>query len=136
MNKVKLFISIIAVVFMISSCTKSGFPEINNLELGLENSKTAYLGQDFHFEAEIVAEKYIQKIEIEIHDEQLDAGQTNPTWEYTNVIIYSDNLKNVLLHEHIDVPSNVATGEYHIHISVTDKEGNQTEKEVHIDVVK
>jgi len=136
MNKVKILLSIIAVVFMISSCTKSGFPEINNLELGLENSKTAYLGKDFHIEAEVVAVNLIQKIDIKIYDEKLDAGQTNPAWEYTNVIIYTDNLKNVLLHEHIDVPSNVATGEYHIHISVTDKEGNQTEKEDHIDVVK
>lgn len=136
MKTLKILSGLFLISMLAISCTRSGYPEIKNLELGLENSKKAYLGEDFHFEAEIVAENYIRKIEIGIHKEKLDAGETQAAWDHSNIILYTENLKNVLLHEHIDVPSDVATGEYHFHISVTDREGNLTEKEAHIDVVR
>jgi len=119
-----------------TSCTKSGFPEINNLEMGLENSKKAYLGEEFHIDADIIADFLIQKIEIEIHEEKLDAGEINPAWEYSKIVIFTENLKNTKIHEDIDIPADVAAGEYHLQISVTDKEGNQTEKEGHFDLIR
>lgn len=136
MKNTYYILSTLFIVFLMTSCTKSDFPQINNLELGLDNSKKVYLGEDFHIEAEIVAAFLIQRIEIKIHDEKLDAGETAPGWEFSKVTIFSENLKNTTVHEDIPVPLNVATGEYHIDITVTDKDGNQSKKEAHIDLLR
>src|SRR5690606_8154615 len=42
---------------------------------------------------------------------------------------------NPTFHEHIDIPSNVATGEYHIVLTVIDGAGNSTESEGHLQIL-
>ena len=113
---------------LLSSCKKddadiptSTKPEIGALEIGLDNSKTVKAGSDLHLDGDIVAEALIDKIEIEIHQE---AG------DFKFAKIYTDEKyagkKNATFHEHIDIPSEAPAGQYHFHLTVTDKAGNTT----------
>ncbi|MGE8292468.1 MAG: DUF4625 domain-containing protein [Sphingobacterium sp.] len=112
----------------LSSCKKDNTdipvttkPTIGTLEIGSGNNKTVKAGTDLHLEGDIVAEALIDKIEIEIHQE-------GGSFKFAK--IYTDEKyvgkKNVTFHEHIDIPSEVPSGQYHFHFTVTDKAGNAT----------
>ena len=105
-------------------------PTISDVKIGSGNSKQAHAGSDFHIEAQIVAPGDIDRVELEIHPE------SGTGWELDTV--YTSGLagfKNAELHEHIDVPASAAVGHYHLHLSVTDKNGNKAEFESDIEVI-
>lgn len=122
-------VSIITVVFslfMLASCNNNdevSKPVVSAFELGLDNSKTGYLADDLHVEAEVEAEGEISTIEVEIHPE---GEEKSASWEYDSVYTEFSGLKNTSFHKHIDIPAEVETGDYHFHFIVTDMEGNQT----------
>ncbi len=104
-------------------------PVISDVEVGSGNSKVAYPGSDLHFEAQITAEGIIEKVEVSVHKE----GGSG--WEFKQD--FSDGLKgqkNGELHKHVDVPADAALGLYHVHITVTDKEGKTTEAESELEL--
>ena len=127
------FVLLLTAIFFgfLSSCKKDNAdvpvatkPEIGTLEIGSGNNKTVKAGEDLHLEGDIVAEALIDKIEIDIHQE-------GGTFKFAKV--YTDEKyvgkKNVIFHEHIDIPSEVPAGQYHFHLTVTDKAGNTTSVE-------
>ncbi len=122
--------SSIAIMAMVSSCSKDDEsipkPVISNLEVGLNNSHVAYAGADLHLEAEIVAEGKINKITVEIHQEE---GSSNEI-----VVEYDEfkGLKNTTFHKHVDIPATTPLGNYHCHITVSDMEGSSTTVEEEI----
>lgn len=103
-------------------------PVISGLELGIGNSKIAYIGSDLHIEAEIVAEEIIDKISVEIHKE--DGSGNEIKVEYTEF----SGKKNTTFHKHIDIPAETTAGEYHFHLSVKDKNGKETTVEEDISI--
>lgn len=106
-------------------------PTITDVEIGSGNNKQAHAGSDFHIEAQIVAPGDIDRVELEIHPESGSGWQLDTV--YTAGLA---GLKNAELHEHIDVPASAAVGSYHLHLTVTDKNGNKAEFESDIEVIK
>jgi hypothetical protein len=133
-----IFILAIAFTLAFSSCEeKVTAPIIQNIEIGTNNSKTAYIGGDLHLEAEIIASGKIANIRLLIHQEE--EGEEAPAQKISSVVQHADeweldstytgvyaNVKNTTFHEHVDVPSDAVAGTYHLHLYVTDFDGNQT----------
>ena len=123
---------VLAAVVVMTSCGKAEKPEIVSFELGYENSKTAYAGDDLHMDAEVVAEGTIDMIRIVIHPE---GGHTKKgvrsvsdegEWEVDTTYTRFSGLKNTIFHEDIEIPADADPGYYHFYFEVTDMEGYQT----------
>lgn len=135
MNTKNKFLAVVfsmALMAMVSSCNKDDDaipkPVISNLEVGIDNSHVAYAGADLHLEAEIVAEGRIDKIKVEIHQEEGSSDEIVAEYdEYSG-------LKNTTFHKHVDIPETVTLGTYHCHITVSDMEGNSTTVEEEITI--
>lgn len=106
-------------------------PKITLTEVGHDNSRHAHPGHDLHLEADIVAEGLIRAINVEIHQEDgsFEIEKSFVEGKYIGV-------RNVEFHEHIDIPENAPLGEYHLHLTVTDKEGQQSVAQEHINIVE
>ncbi|MEZ4906345.1 MAG: DUF4625 domain-containing protein [Saprospiraceae bacterium] len=127
--KILSIILSLAVITFFSSCGEDiNKPEINDLEVGLDNSLVAYIGADLHVEAEIVAEGRIDKITVDIHKEDGSGEEIEEVWDEFS------GLKNTTFHKHIDIPEGTTAGEYHFHLYVTDQEGNQSSVEKDISI--
>lgn len=131
-----LFLAIAAVA-VLTSCDKDedvivANPTITNLELGIDNSLIGYIGDDLHVEADILAESFINTVTVEIHAEDGSGEEIEAEFDYSD-----QTLKNTSFHEHIDIPEGTTAGDYHFHLTVTDKEGNSTtiEEELQLEVL-
>lgn len=124
-------VTAVIICLFYTSCNddeKIAKPTINNVELGLSDSHVAYIGSDFHIEAEIVAEGKIDVVTVEMHKEE------GSEYEIKTVFNEFSGLKNATLHSHIDIPKEADTGTYHLHLIIIDKEGNQTSYEDEISI--
>ncbi|KAB7529023.1 DUF4625 domain-containing protein [Flagellimonas olearia] len=115
-------------------------PTVSNFEYGEGSShstdQVAYKGSDIHLEAEITAEGIVSSISIDIHAHDLEVGEGEVEWDYEQTWTDASYLViNPTFHEHIDIPSNIPAGEYHIVLTVTDELGNSTEAEGHVQVL-
>jgi len=126
-------VSVMAVT--LNSCDKDekdvAKPKITLTEVGHDNSKHAHPGHDMHLEADIIAEGLVRSIIVEIHQEDgsFEIEKSYVEGKYIGV-------RNVEFHEHIDIPENAPLGEYHLHLTVTDKEGQQSMAETHVNIVE
>ena len=124
---------ITASLLIFTACEKdddaSSKPTIGEMELGIGNSHVAYIGANLHVETEIVAEGLISMILVEIHAEDGSDNEIEVEYDYSDKI-----LKNTTFHEHVNIPSEFLAGEYHFHLTVTDKEGNSTSVEDDIEL--
>ncbi len=107
-------------------------PSITLTEVGHDNGKHAHPGHDLHLEADMLAEGLIKRIDIEIHQE----GGANKIVEQSYTTGKYIGVRNAEFHEHIDIPADAPLGEYHIHFTVTDKHGQQTTVEDHIELIE
>ncbi len=103
-------------------------PIISNLEVGAGNSKIGYVGADLHLEAEVEAAGKIKTIEVEIHK------KSGEGWEFTQVFDEFAGQLNTVFHKHVDIPPTAQTGEYHLHLKVTDMAGTETEVESELEL--
>lgn len=127
------------------SCSKDDDPVLNapvisNFEYGEGSShsteQVAYKSSDVHIEAEINAEATVSSISLSIHAHDLTPGDGEVEWDFEQTFTDAKYLAiNPTFHEHIDIPSNIPAGEYHIELTVTDELGNSTEVEGHIDIL-
>ena len=115
-------------------------PVISNFEFGQGASHTAdrvaYKGSDVHLEAEISASSEIQRIELTIHAHELELENGQENWEFSKE--FTDEKYQVLnptFHEHIDIPTNIPSGEYHIEFTVTDVNGETASVEGHLQIL-
>ena len=114
------------------SCQKDGesgepaVPTINNIEVGLNNNGIGVVGQDFHFEADIVAGKRIDlvKVRIEQRENEAYAG----VWRYEVVWEQYRGARNVSIHKHFDIPADAVVGTYDFIIDVIDQKGAKLEE--------
>lgn len=132
-NVLQLSVIIAAGIFF-TACedneVKIAAPLISDLEVGASDSHIGYIGSDLHLEAEVVAEGKIDIISVEIHKEDGSGDEIE--------VSYDDyaGLLNTTFHQHVDIPEGTAAGEYHLHITVIDMEGNSTsvEEELSLEV--
>jgi 5-hydroxyisourate hydrolase-like protein (transthyretin family) len=115
-------------------------PIISNFEYGEGSTHTtdqiAYKGSDIHLEAEINAEAVVSSITLSIHSHDLTPGDNEVEWEFEQVFTDTNYLAiNPTFHEHVDVPTNIPAGEYHVELLVIDELGNSTEVEGHIQIL-
>lgn len=108
---------------------KPAAPVITLTEVGHENSHTATPGDDMHLEADITAEGVIKAIHVELH---LEEGDYEIEKSYTEGKYIG--VRNTEFHEHIDIPADAPAGEYHLHFTVSDREGQQTSATAHVEV--
>lgn len=107
-------------------------PSITLTEVGHDNTKHCHPGHDLHLEADVVAEGLIQRIDVEIHEE--NGGSFKIEKSYTDGKYIG--IRNTEFHEHIDIPAEAPLGEYHLHFTVTDKNGQQTTVESELNIVE
>jgi hypothetical protein len=140
----KIFAISFAFLFLLSSCAdeEPAAPVITNFELGYDNNKVAHRGDDLHMDAEIVAEGRIDRIQVEIHHEGEHGKKSSVVtvfdameWEFEYTWTEFSGLKNTTFHEHIEIPLEAETGDYHFHFSVIDQEGNVTDFETDLEVL-
>jgi len=110
----------------------SAKPVIPLTEVGHDNSLMAHPGHDLHLEADIVAEGLIQRIDIEIHQEEKGSFEIVESFTEGKYV----GIKNTEFHEHIDIPAEAPLGKYHLHFTVTDAEGQQTTAESPLTLVE
>ena len=126
------FLAIITLAVAFASCQKKhSAPTIILTEVGHENSKKAEQGDDMHLEADILAEGLIKSIYVGIHQESgsYEIGMSYTTGKYIGV-------KNTEFHEHIDIPADAPLGDYHLHLTVMDYEGQTATVEAHVEVIE
>ena len=105
-------------------------PVITLTEVGHDNSGIGHIGDDLHLEAEIVAEGSIKRIDIEIHQEEGGKFEIEKSYTEGKYI----GVKNAEFHEHIDIPAEAPVGEYHLHFTVVDGEGQSTTVESDVEI--
>jgi hypothetical protein len=134
---IKLWVAGLLVATCLFSCKKEEAPimegpTLNIKEVGTNNSKVAYTGNDLHLDAEVIAPSKIASIKL-----QITLAETTYGWDFikTYTTPYS-GLKNVAFHEHIDVPENARAGTYTLLIIVTDELGKKTQSKVDFQVIK
>ena len=129
-----VFLIFLGVLSVFSSCDDddevNARPVIEDLEVGIGDSHEAWIGSDLHLEAEITAEGKIDLVEVEIHSE--DGGDYEIEAEYDEF----RGLKNTTFHKHVDIPADTPAGNYHLHLTVTDQEGNQVTAEEEITIAE
>lgn len=102
---------------------------INLTEVGSGNSGVVSAGSDLHLEAEIYASAKIATIEVELHRET-DTSAPEIHFVYTEYA----GLLNADFHKHIDIPAHQPTGNYHLHFTVTDNQGNSSTVEHDLEI--
>lgn len=130
-----LFLALLFVT-VLNACKKDNdeviapAPKITGLEVGSNNNKTAYPGNDLHIEATIEAEGNIADVKLEINPVSATGWKLSTT--YTDGF---KGLKNAEFHKHIDVPATAAVGDYKVVLTVTDQAGKITKIESDLKVV-
>lgn len=129
---------VIAGLFLTACSDDVKLPQVEITEIGYQNSGVAYAGHDLHLNAEIVAEGEIDNLRLTIHaaDVYLKEGHQHEKWHVDSTYTTRfTGLKNTDFHEHIDIPEHAEEGEYHLHLYVTDMEGNQSSEEARFEVI-
>jgi hypothetical protein len=138
-NKVTLRILFLLSISMLafSSCkddeTMPAKPVVTITEVGSHDAPEGQVeaGEDLHLEAVIVAEGLTARIDVEIHQEEGGNFEIEASYTEGKYI----GVKNVEFHEHIDIPADAPAGEYHLHLTVTDREGQTTTAEAELTVL-
>ncbi|WP_186757837.1 DUF4625 domain-containing protein [Echinicola salinicaeni] len=113
----------------ISSCSEDDVqpdlvdPQITNIEIGYDNQKEGIVGEDFHFNADIVAGEKIETLTVQILQKQ-DQSYTEE-WEYFVEWNEYKGLKNTNVHKHFTIPENAPIGIYDFIFTVVDTNGVQ-----------
>jgi hypothetical protein len=122
----------------LTSCDKDdetpAKPTVTITEAGSHDTPEGVIaaGDDLHLEAEIVAEGKIAEISVVIHQEEGGSFEITKTCGADSK--YYD-LKNADFHEHIDIPADTPLGEYHLHMTVKDREGQTATAEAELEIV-
>jgi hypothetical protein len=100
-------------------------PTLENLELGLGNAGIGVIGEDFHFEGDILAVDKIDRVEVKMLQK---AGQTySKTWKHEITWDQYKGLKNINVHKHFNIPKEAAEGKYDLVVMVYDENGSKLE---------
>lgn len=135
-TKFALFITLISFSFLASCSNDDDTNSTDNTiaveftEIGLENSGHATAGDDLHIEAAIVAPAKIALVTVEIHSET-DSSIEEISETFTD---YSGMI-NAEFHKHIEIPASQPAGDYHLHFTVIDEQGNTKTVEAEVEIL-
>jgi len=103
------------------NATEPLMPTIFNVEVGLYNNEIGVVGEDFHFNAEILAGDLIDLVKVNIV--QREDETYSHDWSYEIVWDRYGGVKNAQIHQHFDISADAAKGKYNYIITVTDQNG-------------
>ena len=134
MKKYILPLLSITLLFSVSltSCKKDEVdntaPIIASVSEPLEND-TLISGDELHVEATITDEVELSQIKIDIHSaaDGHSHGKVSASGYWEKIVILNLSGKSQSIHEHIDIPADVAAGKYHVIMTAVDKAGNSSE---------
>ncbi len=138
-NNISKFIAIIALVstYVFTSCSSDDNGSatahtisIDLTEVGSGNNGQVTAGEDLHLEAEILATGRIASVAVEIHSESNSSAP-----EINQAFTEYNGLLNATFHKHIDIPATQPAGTYHLHLTVTDQDGNVKTEETTIEIL-
>ena len=129
-NPIKYTVILLCVI-VLAACSEDPeptlpAPKIDNLELGSGNNGIAVIGQDFHFNADVVAGDKIEIVELTIR--QKDGENYASAWSMSILWEQYKGLKNANIHKHFDIPEDAVPGIYEAIILVKDQNGETTER--------
>lgn len=117
----------VIVAFALMAMTACGndpaAPVVTLNEVEHENSHSVVAGDDLHLEANIVAEGIVKSITLHVSDDKHASFVMDTAFVDSKYI----GVRNVELHEHIDIPAMCVAGRYSLMLSVADREGQVTE---------
>ncbi|WP_162618700.1 DUF4625 domain-containing protein [Pedobacter yulinensis] len=100
-------------------------PKMENLELGLGNAGIGVTGEDFHFEADLLAVEKLDKVEVKLIQKP---GETySKSWKHEILWTQYKGLKNTNVHKHFKIPADAAEGKYDLVTTVYDENGSKLE---------
>jgi len=141
----RFFTLSLLVGFLVVSCSEEeepmlAPPSITQFEYGAGTTHSTipvgYKGSDLHLAADIEADAAIREIVLSIHSHDATPSEEEVEWDFER--IYNDakyQVMNPEFHEHIDIPENIPSGEYHISLSVEDELGNISEQEGELEII-
>jgi len=96
-------------------------PTISEVEVGLYNNELGVVGEDFHFNAEILAGELIETVKINIIPRSEETYVSD--WSFEIIWDKYNGLKNAKIHQHFDIPSDAPKGIYDFVITVIEQNG-------------
>ncbi|WP_129714035.1 DUF4625 domain-containing protein [Pedobacter sp. SYP-B3415] len=104
--------------------TDAAKPEVTGLEIGSGNERKAYIGKDFHFEAQVTAAVRIAATGISIA--QKSGVQYSAPWKMDLDWAEFRGVKNTTIHKHFSIPTTAPAGRYDFTFFVRDENGTET----------
>ncbi|MGY0392184.1 DUF4625 domain-containing protein [Bizionia sp. KMM 8389] len=101
--------------------------DIYNVEVGLRDNGLGVVGDDFHFNAEVLVESLINVVKVNI--EQRSDETYDHEWSFE--IVWDDQydgVKNARIHQHFSIEDDAPRGVYDYIITVIEKNGSVTEE--------
>jgi len=134
MKTTKIITGLLMLVFFFTACKKdkieqaekeSPKPTLENLELGLGNAGIGVIGEDFHFEGDILAVDKIDRVEVKMLQR---SGETySKSWKNEITWTQYKGKKNSNIHKHFNIPTDAAEGKYDLIVIVYDENGSKLE---------
>lgn len=109
-------------------------PTMENIEIGLSNNEIGIIGQDFHFNVDIVAGDRIDYAEARIV--QRSDETYSKEWSFTRVWEQYKGAKNTNIHSHFDIPEDAPEGLFDFFVTVYDENGTKAEEKRKIRIWK
>ncbi len=131
MKTTKLILASVFAAIAFASCSNDdseqtqAIPKIDKIELGLNNSETATIGADFHFNAEVIAADKIKNVQVKIVQKSTETY--SKVWSHEITWTQYADAKNATVHKHFDIPEDAAAGKYDFIIIVNDQNGSKLE---------
>lgn len=129
-----LFLQIFFASAFLTSCSnddddipptpKQGTAQLTHIEIGLNNNEVGTIGQDFHFNMDVLVEDKVDFIQVDILQRK-DETYSKP-WTYSVKWDGHRGMKNPNVHHHFDVPQDAIEGKYDFIISVHEMDGAVT----------
>ena len=140
-NKLQiLLIPILTLILLFNSCTSDEnedvvlvSPTVSEVEVGLFNSELGVVGEDFHFNAEILAGELIDMVKINIETKS-DETYSND-WSFEIVWNKYSGVKNAKVHQHFDIPDDAPKGVYDFILTITDQNGTFLEEITTVELI-
>ncbi|KAF2508835.1 DUF4625 domain-containing protein [Flavobacterium foetidum] len=140
MKTTKILIAFLVSAFAFTACdnddnpneTETAKPTIDKIELGLGNNEIGTIGEDFHFNAEVIAGDKIENVQIKI--QQIAGENYSKVWSHEISWPQYAGAKNTTIHKHFDIPSDAAEGKYDFIIIITDQNGTKLEVKKNLNI--
>ena len=134
MKKTKILVAFLLTAFAFTACdnnddnpseTEKAKPTIDKIELGLGNNEIGTIGEDFHFNAEVIAADKIESVQIKIA--QISTEKYSKVWSHELNWPQYAGAKNATIHKHFNIPTDAPEGKYDFIIIIKDQNATTLE---------